>query len=339
MMRLGIIDHNDDSGRPHAQQISERLELIEAYDRLGFYAYHLTEHHGTPLAITPSPHLMLAAAAQRTSRIRLGTLITILSLYHPMRVIEEAVTLDQLSGGRLDLGVGRGVSPAELAFHGVSGEQEAQERFDEAFEILRQGLTSDSVTFTGKHYQLTDAPVISHPVQRPHPPLWYGTRTLSKAQWCARLRMPMMALVPSSAVRELTDAYRAEWAVLGRDEADLPPLGISRSMVLAPTSEEAMKIANRAFARFSGSLFYLWDKYGIKAPPIFPADTYEGIHATGHFYAGDPAGAREWVARHAEAGGVNYMALETCFGDMTKEEALQSAELLATEVMPSLSGG
>jgi alkanesulfonate monooxygenase SsuD/methylene tetrahydromethanopterin reductase-like flavin-dependent oxidoreductase (luciferase family) len=151
-MRFGIIDHNDDTGRPHARQVAERLELIEAYDRLGFYAYHLTEHHGTPLAVTPSPHLMLAAAAQRTSRLRLGTLITILSLYHPMRVIEEAVTLDQLSHGRLDLGVGRGVSPAELAFHGVSGEEEAQGRFDEAFAILRQGLTSDSVTFDGTYY-------------------------------------------------------------------------------------------------------------------------------------------------------------------------------------------
>ena len=210
-MRFGIIDHNDDTGRPHVRQVAERLELIEAYDRLGFYAYHLTEHHGTPLAITPSPHLMLAAAAQRTSRLRLGTLITILSLYHPMRVIEEAVTLDQLSNGRLDLGVGRGVSPAELAFHGVSGEEEAQGRFDEAFAILRQGLTSDSVTFDGKYYKLVDAPVTSRPVQRPHPPLWYGTRTLAKAQWCARLGMPMMALVPSEAVRPLTDAYKAEW--------------------------------------------------------------------------------------------------------------------------------
>jgi alkanesulfonate monooxygenase SsuD/methylene tetrahydromethanopterin reductase-like flavin-dependent oxidoreductase (luciferase family) len=169
-MRFGIIDHNDDTGRPHVRQVAERLELIEAYDRLGFYAYHLTEHHGTPLVVTPSPHLMLAAAAQRTSRLRLGTLITILSLYHPMRVIEEAVTLDQLSGGRLDLGVGRGVSPAELAFHGVSGEEEAQGRFDEAFAILRQGLTSDRVTFDGKYYKLVDAPVISRPVQRPHPP-------------------------------------------------------------------------------------------------------------------------------------------------------------------------
>jgi alkanesulfonate monooxygenase SsuD/methylene tetrahydromethanopterin reductase-like flavin-dependent oxidoreductase (luciferase family) len=336
-MRFGIIDHNDDSGRPHAQQIEERLELIEAYDRLGFYAYHLTEHHGTPLAISGSPHLMLAAAAGRTTRLRLGTLITILSLYHPMRLIEEAVTLDQLTGGRLDLGVGRGVSPAELAFHGVSGEAEAQERFDEAFEILRQGLTSDSVTFSGKHYTLAEAPIVSRPVQQPHPPLWYGTRTLSKAQWCARLRMPMMALVPSAEVRPLTDAYGAEWASLGRPVDELPPLGIARNVVLASTTEEAMKIANRAFARFRDSLFYLWKKYEITPPPIFPADTFEGICATDHFYAGDPAGARDWVARHRDAGGISYMALETCFGDMTFDEALQTAELLATEVMPHFS--
>src|SRR5882757_3831835 len=92
------------------------------------------------------------------------------------------------------------------------------------------------------------------PVQRPHPPLWYGTRTLAKAQWCARLGMPMMALVPSRAVRALTDAYKAEWTSLGRAAEDLPPLGISRNLVLAPTSQEAMKIANRAFARFKDSL-------------------------------------------------------------------------------------
>ena len=67
---------------------------------------------------------------------------------------------------------------------------------------------------------------------------------------------------------------------------------------------------------------------------VFPAGTFEGIHAIGHFYAGDPAGAREWVACHRDIGGINYMALETCFRDMTKEEALQSAELLASRVMP-----
>src|ERR1700745_4361186 len=155
-MRFGIFDHNDASGRPAAQQLAARLEPSAASAPLGYYAYHMAEHHGTPLGITPSPHLMLAAASQRTSVIRLGTLISILLLYHPMRVIEEACTLDQLTGGRLDLGVGRGISPIETGFHGVPG-TETQERFDEAFEILRMGLTSAAVGFHGKYYDINDA--------------------------------------------------------------------------------------------------------------------------------------------------------------------------------------
>ena len=95
-----------------------------------------------------------------------------------------------------------------------------------------------------------------------------------------------------------------------------------------------MKTASRAFARFKDSLYFLRNKYGIPIPPVFPAGTFEGIHAAGHFYAGDPAGARERAARHRDIGGITYMALETCSGDMTIAEALQSAELLATEVMP-----
>jgi alkanesulfonate monooxygenase SsuD/methylene tetrahydromethanopterin reductase-like flavin-dependent oxidoreductase (luciferase family) len=333
-MRFGIFDHDDASGRPPARQLAERLDLIEAYERLGYYAYHLAEHHGTPLGITPSPHLLLAAASQRTSRIRLGTLISILPLYHPMRLIEEACTLDQLTNGRLDLGVGRGISPIETSFHGVPGEQ-TQERFDEAFAILLAGLTSDAVTFRGKYYAVDDAPVVTRPVQRPHPPLWYGTRTLDRARWCARLGMPMMALVPSEKVRPLTDAYREEWAALGGVPGELPPLGVTRSVVVAPTNTEAMKIANRAFSRFKENFELLWRRYAVPMPPVFPAGTFEGIHETGHFYAGDPAGARDWVARHRDVGGISYMALEMCFGDMTPDEALASAELFATEVMPA----
>jgi alkanesulfonate monooxygenase SsuD/methylene tetrahydromethanopterin reductase-like flavin-dependent oxidoreductase (luciferase family) len=335
-MRFGVFDHNDASGLPPERQIAERLELIEAYERLGFSAYHLAEHHGTPLGITPSPHLLLAAASQRTSTIRLGTLISILPLYHPMRVVEEACTLDQLTNGRLDLGVGRGISPIETSFHGVPG-PETQDRFNEAFEILRTGLTCEVVDFHGQYYQVDDAPVVTRPVQRPHPPLWYGTRTPDRAAWCARLGMPMMALVPSGKVRSLTDAYRAEWASLGRSPDELPPLGVTRTMVVAPTNEEAMKIANRAFVRFKENFELLWRKHDVPMPPVLPADTFEGIHETGHFYAGDPAGARDWVVRHRDTGGISYMALEMCFGDMTQDEAAASAELFATEVMSAFS--
>lgn len=334
-MRFSVFDHNDATGRPPTRQIAERLELIEAYERLGFYAYQMAEHHGTPLGIA-TPHLMLAAAAQRTSAIRLGTLISILPLVPPLRMVEEAVTLDHLTGGRLVLGVGRGISPIETGFHGVPGD-EAQGRFDEAFEILQLGLDPDvpEVSYHGKYYAIDRAPVVAKPVQRPLTP-WYGTRTLDKARWCARLGMPMLALVPSEQVRALTDAYREEWASLGRAAADLPPLGISRQIVIADTDEAAMAIGKRAFTPFIGNLAYLWDKFGIKLPPGLSEDTFAST-ATAHRFAGTPEGARAWVAAHADVGGIDYFSLEFAFGDMTAAETLRSAELFATEVMPAFT--
>ena len=87
--------------------------------------------------------------------------------------------------------------------------------------------------------------------------------------------------------------------------------------MIADTNAAAMSIANRAFLPFRTSISHLWHKFGVPMPPVLAADTYEGIAATGHCYAGDPAGARAWVAEHAETAGVNYMSLEFCFGDMT----------------------
>jgi alkanesulfonate monooxygenase SsuD/methylene tetrahydromethanopterin reductase-like flavin-dependent oxidoreductase (luciferase family) len=332
-MLFAVFDHNDATGLPAARQLDQRLELVAAYERLGYYAYQLAEHHGTPLGIA-TPHLVLAAASRLTSAIRLGMLISILPLVPPLRMVEEAATLDQLTNGRLVLGVGRGVSPVETGFHGVPG-SEAQPRFDEALEILQLGLDPDvpEVTFHGKYYDIDSAPVVTKPVQRPLIP-WYATRTPDKARWCAHLGMPMMALVPSPQVRTLTDAYKEEWAALGRAEADLPPLGISRQIVVADTNEKAQEIAARAFGPFTDNLSYLWKKFDVAMPPGVASGSFETV-PSGHRYAGDPAGARAWVAEHAKTAGINYFSLEFAFGDMTFAETLRSAELFATEVMPA----
>ena len=118
-MKFGVFEHMDDSGVPLGQQIENRMKLAEAYDRHGFYAYHLAEHHGTPLGLAPSPDVFMAALAQRTKRLRFGPLVYLLPLYHPLRLIEEICMLDHMSGGRLEVGVGRGVSPIEVGFFGI----------------------------------------------------------------------------------------------------------------------------------------------------------------------------------------------------------------------------
>ncbi|MGH7248534.1 MAG: LLM class flavin-dependent oxidoreductase, partial [Pseudomonadota bacterium] len=101
-MEFGIFDHLDRAGTPLSDYYEDRLKIAEAYDRAGFYAYHLAEHHATPLAMAPSPNLFLAALAQRTRQLRFGPMVFVAPLYHPIRLIEEICMLDQLSGGRLE---------------------------------------------------------------------------------------------------------------------------------------------------------------------------------------------------------------------------------------------
>ena len=112
-MDFGVFDHIDTDGQNLRDFYAARLRIVEQCERAGFHAYHVAEHHGTPLGLAPSPGLFLSAAFQRTTKMRLGPLVFILPLYDPLRLIEEIAMLDQMSGGRLELGVGRGTSPLE----------------------------------------------------------------------------------------------------------------------------------------------------------------------------------------------------------------------------------
>jgi hypothetical protein len=114
-LSFGIFDHLDHAGGSLRQQYSDRLKIAAACDEAGFRAYHVAKHHGTPHALAASPNLFLFAVAQRTRKLRLGPLVMLLNLYHPLRAFEEIWMLDQLSGGRLDLGIGRGAVPLELS--------------------------------------------------------------------------------------------------------------------------------------------------------------------------------------------------------------------------------
>ena len=134
-MKFGVFDHLDRHDLPLRDYYEARLQIIEAYERHGFYAYHVAEHHSTPLGMAPSPSVFLAAVAQRTKRLRFGPMVYALPLYHPLRMIEEICMLDQMSCGRLDIGFGRGSSPIELVFYGQSPD-EAEQVYAEALEVI-----------------------------------------------------------------------------------------------------------------------------------------------------------------------------------------------------------
>jgi alkanesulfonate monooxygenase SsuD/methylene tetrahydromethanopterin reductase-like flavin-dependent oxidoreductase (luciferase family) len=138
-MQFGVFDHLDRGAAPLGEHFENRLKLIEAYDRLGIHRYHLAEHHATPLGLAPSPSVFLAAVAQRTRQLRFGPLVYTLALHHPLRVAEEICMLDHMSGGRLELGVGRGVSPHEVAYYGVDPAK-AQAMYIEALQVFCRRL-------------------------------------------------------------------------------------------------------------------------------------------------------------------------------------------------------
>src|SRR6201989_3233070 len=122
-LQFGIFDQNDHGRYPLSEQYDKRLALIELYDSLGFRTYHMSEHHSTPLNLTPSPSVFLAAAAQRTKRLRLGALVYVLPAHHTLRLAAERRMRDHLSQGSIEIGIGRGASPHELQYFGVDPDQ------------------------------------------------------------------------------------------------------------------------------------------------------------------------------------------------------------------------
>jgi len=337
-MRFGIFDHLDDSGQPLARHYEERLRLIEAYDRAGFYAYHLAEHHNTPLGYAPSPSVFLSAVAQRTKQLRFGPMVYLLPLYHPLRLIDEVCMLDQMSNGRFLYGVGRGISPIEVGFYGVDFATGA-ERFREAFEVTRLGFTEDRLTFHGKYYDFDRVPVPMKPVQKPYPELWYGLGRPESIPWAAEHGAHVIARRPIPAVRAITDAYRAEWEKLGRAEADLPLMGVNRHIIVAETDSKARDIARRAYPAWRRHMGLLWHEYNVPFPleASLPPD-FETVLEHGDAVAGTPETVRDFIAHEVAGTGVNYYVCDFAFGTMSHEDAMRSTELFAREVMPAFAG-
>ena len=332
-MKFGVFDHLDDAGVPHGALYADRLQFAEALDRGGFHAYHLAEHHGTPIGTAASPGIFLAALAQRTKKLRFGPMVYLLPFYHPLRLIEEVCMLDQMSGGRFELGVGRGVSPFETANYSLDFAQ-TQAMYHEAFQVLLQGLDTDELTFAGKFYRFDKVPILVHPVQRPHPPLWYGVSIPENADWPAQNDINVISLAPPQAVRPIFDRYRSTRRDLGKPDSTL--YGVGRHVVVAETDAKALDIARRAYPKWRTNFFWLFERHGAapRVGALYPG-TFDEVQALGTAIAGSPETVRNFVRADSEATGANYFAPWLAFGDMALPEILQSVELFASEVMPA----
>jgi alkanesulfonate monooxygenase SsuD/methylene tetrahydromethanopterin reductase-like flavin-dependent oxidoreductase (luciferase family) len=337
VLKFGIFDHLDSDGTPLGDMLEKRLKLVEVMDREGFYGFHMAEHHSTPLGWVPSPSVFVSAAIQRTQNLRIGPLVYVLPMYHPLRVYEEICMLDHMSKGRLMFGVGRGAALVEHQRYGIDPAQ-APAMYHEAFAVIMQACQSDVLNFEGKFYNFKDYLVQAKPVQRPHPPIWYGAPNADAIGWAAPNSVNVVSLGPAARARAITDRYRKDWAELGRKASDMPMMGITRHVVVAPTDGEAKAMARPAYAIWREAIEMLWARSGVNfvLAPVYPK-TFDELEAIGHGIAGSPSTVRDYIAKLQEESGVNYVLSQMMFGTLGLEEVSTSIRLFAREVAPAFT--
>jgi alkanesulfonate monooxygenase SsuD/methylene tetrahydromethanopterin reductase-like flavin-dependent oxidoreductase (luciferase family) len=345
-MKIGLFDHVEHGERPLATLFDERLNFVQAADEAGFYCLHVAEHHATPLNMVPVPGVYLGAVARATRRMRLGPLVYLLPLYSPLRLIEEICMLDHLSYGRMEVGVGRGVSPFELKYHKIEHE-DSREIFIDAFNCVSAGLTTDKLSYSGPFYKFENVPIALRPLQRPHPAFWYGSSNTTGSTWAGEHGMHFVTLGPMATAKANIDAFKAALAKRGgaaQPKAEFPggaAIGVQRHIFVADTDAEAKRFAKPAMDAHLANLNWLRNMHGVTGLTsrlnVPRGADYEACVADGTVIAGTPETVRAEIERQVRELGANYLLTYLFLGTMTLNEALRSLQLFSTEVMPKLA--
>jgi alkanesulfonate monooxygenase SsuD/methylene tetrahydromethanopterin reductase-like flavin-dependent oxidoreductase (luciferase family) len=324
-MKFGVFDHVDRGAGTLQEFYEDRLKIAEKYDQAGFYAYHTAEHHATTLGMASSPSVYMSAVAQRTKQLKFGPLVYCLPQYHPVRLYEEICMLDQMSGGRLQVGVGKGISSIESGYYGVDPD-EVTAIYQEYFKVLMKAMESEELSFEGKFFSVKNMPLEMKPIQTPHPPIWTGIGNPSATAWPAENGINVISNHNAQVMRKITDAYRADWKNLGRDEAKLPLMGMTRFMVIAETDDKALALGRRLYDVWYKSFMKLWWHHEKVPPLVAYTEDFDGILSSGLAVAGSAETVQGILQDHIDESGSNYLLGRVCFGDISYDEAAYSVD-------------
>ncbi|MBV9578813.1 MAG: LLM class flavin-dependent oxidoreductase, partial [Chloroflexi bacterium] len=249
--------YHAESDPPQATFMRQQLDLLAAADPLGFDSVWINEHHfDTWGGLMSAPTLVLAGLSQRTQHVRLGTSIAVLGMHHPLEVAEQMATLDLMSGGRLEFGIGRGSEPFDYETYGIDY-AEAQARTVEALDVILASWTSTPFSHSGTYYQVPTAELWPLPQQRPYPPVWVScSSSRANFEWTAQRGYNLLTLGfprPVAEFAETVRIYRDEWQRVGRDPAEYQ-IGTLYHTIVCETSEQARTLAVQCFRRFLAGL-------------------------------------------------------------------------------------
>jgi alkanesulfonate monooxygenase SsuD/methylene tetrahydromethanopterin reductase-like flavin-dependent oxidoreductase (luciferase family) len=345
-MRFGTFSYNQ--ARPwvtERQAFEELLSQIELTEQMGFAEAWFAEHHHSDYGMLSSPNLIIATLAPRTERLRMGNLVSVLPLYDPMRFAEECAILDILTNGRLNVGLGRGV-PKDDMKHRLDRET-AQARFDEGLEILARAWSGETFTYSGKAWGYQDISCRPQPLQKPHPPIYYGASSPESPAMVARRGWNLaLSRQPIANCARAIASYRAERAALGNPAGGGNTIMV-RDVYVAESDERAWKESIPELTRFwqlaaenfwrgdslsADDLTKLTERYGY-----FPGGlTLKRLDEWGTSLIGSPETVTKKARAMIETARPDCLVGMFSFGGLRHEQVMRSIELFGTKVMPAL---
>jgi alkanesulfonate monooxygenase SsuD/methylene tetrahydromethanopterin reductase-like flavin-dependent oxidoreductase (luciferase family) len=328
-MRFGMFDQIEDPGGVELHRMyRDRLDLAVRAEDAGFWGYHKSEHHMIPLDAAPNISVFLAALSQRTTTMRLCSLVHLLPFHHPLALAEEVAMLDHLTEGRFEFGFGKGISAPEHHLWGLDPD-EAEARLDESLDIVLSILGSPGeFSYEGRFWSFRDVPVQIRPLQPPYPPLW-RPGTLSTA---ARLGVSTMVGGPIANVAAGVRAYHEQYqpGVGGGHE---PTIGGIRRVFVARTDADAEARCRAAWRPYTEHLTRLFRRYEMTPPgdPTLGGDFDLALRVQA-CVAGSPAKVRDHVLQFREEAGTDYFVGCFAWGDLSGDEARRSFDLFAEQI-------
>ena len=316
------------------------LAQMVAADELGYHSVWIAEHHFSSFGVCSAPQVLAAAVAGQTKRLRVGMGITLLPLHDPVLITEELAVLDQVSGGRLEVGIGRASGPAEYSGFGIPFE-ESRPRVDEGIEILRGLWTQDRFSYQGTFRRVHEVTLVPKPRQTPHPPLYLASESPDTTPIAARLRLPMMTarLAPFADLVERHEIYRRVSAELGYPEAEvearIAQTWNNRHVYVADDERAAVEDPKPHFLDYLQAIARR-PKAEARAgvPKHFMQRSYEDYIREGLLFFGTPEQVVEKIGRFHEATGITNLNCFTAVRAMNPAKVLRSMELFAAKVMP-----
>ena len=340
---FGIFDHIEGiPGTPTPKLLKDRLDLVKMADQAGFTGYYIAEHHGSDLCMAPMQEMFVAAASQITDNIRMGPMVKILPLHHPIRIIEDLCVADNLTNGRIEFGVGRGVAPIEHYWFGGDWPN-STDRFEDILGIIcRAFRTGEISSEDSKYHDFRTMPMSTMPVQE-HIPFWYPGTPITAGKFGLNL------MWPGPITPEAYDLYCETWYAHEHDDVRMnapgakPRVGCAMLMAIDEDESKAIDISSRGMnglmRRTHG--VHQWDAEVLGDDAADAAlgplrKILSHIDIAIKAGAGTPSQLRDRLSGILAMGMTDHIVLQIPTGDMTFEEARRTMDLFCSEVKPDL---